>query len=353
MPWSLLSLSLVLLVLGMWLVLVTIAVMAWSLLRPPRMTDGKAAWLLRRLSPGDLSLPYEDVSFDVRDEHTGGTLRIAGWWIPGEGTPARETGRCVVLIHGYADAKVGAIAWAPLWHARGYNVLAIDLRAHGESGGNESTGGYYERHDVDQVISQLRAERPASTRRVVLFGASLGAAVAAAVATLRDDLAAVVLESPYLDFRSASMTHMDLLGLPGPRMQRAALHLAEWLGQARFDAVRPVDLVHAVRCPILLVAPANDIFLRDDAVRVFETALAARQAESGPGYVWLVEGATHLLGVHANPNAYGDRLNQFLAETLDASRAAPGAAESECVRRGADAAETDAEKIKAAGQAGS
>src|SRR5689334_21077842 len=141
MAWGLFLLAVVLLVAGMVLVAATVAVMSWSLLRPPRMTDGKAAWLLRRLSPGDLSLSYEDVSFTVRDERGGGTIRIVGWWIPAVATSARDAGRCVVLIHGYADAKVGAIAWAPLWHARGYHVLAIDLRAHGDSGGAETTGG--------------------------------------------------------------------------------------------------------------------------------------------------------------------------------------------------------------------
>jgi uncharacterized protein len=315
MGWAFLSLALVLVVLGAWVALATVAVMAWSLLRPPRMTDGKAAWRLQRLSPGDLSLSYEDVSFDVRDERTGGTLRIRGWWIPA----AREAGRCVVLLHGYADAKVGAIAWAPLWHARGFHVLAIDLRAHGESGGNDSTAGYYERHDVDQVVSQVRAERPGSTREVVLFGASLGATVAAATAALRDDLAAVVLESPYADFQSAAMTHMDLLGLPGPAMQRAALRLAEWLGEADFDAVRTGDLVRAVRCPVLLIAPKDDVFLRDGEAAEFEAALAERPAGAGAGHFWQVEGAGHLLGVHADPEAYGERLDAFLAETLDGS----------------------------------
>src|SRR5438045_2980710 len=94
------SLIFVLLIVGFLLAGATVALMAIAILRPPRMSDGKAVWVLKRLSPGDLGLPYEDVSFNIRDEATGGPMRIAGWWIP---QPTAE-GKCVVLLHGYADA---------------------------------------------------------------------------------------------------------------------------------------------------------------------------------------------------------------------------------------------------------
>src|SRR5688500_19638320 len=107
---SLLLLVAVLSALGVVLAAATVAAMAWSLLRPPRMTDGKAVWLLRRLSPGDLGMPYEEMPFDVRDTRTGERLRMAAWWIPcppaGGRAGAPESDRCVVLLHGYADAKV-------------------------------------------------------------------------------------------------------------------------------------------------------------------------------------------------------------------------------------------------------
>src|SRR5688500_11072845 len=274
---SLLWLVAVLSALGVFLAAATVAAMAWSLLRPPRMTDGKAVWLLRRLSPGDLGMPYEEMPFDVRDTRTGERLRMAAWWIPcpreSAAGGAPETDRCVVLLHGYADAKVGAIAWAPAWWRLGYNILALDLRAHGESAGTLSTAGYFERHDVDQVITRLRAERPAATRHVVLFGASLGAAIAVAAAALRDDLAGIVLESPFTDFRSASRTHMDLLGLPGGAFQGAALRLAEWLAYADFDAVNTVNLLRTVRCPVLVIAPSDDISLDETSTNTIQLSI--------------------------------------------------------------------------------
>ena len=318
MGWSLLVLGGMLLAIGTLLTAATVFLMAWSLLRPPRMTDGKAAWLLRRLSPGDLGLPYGDVSFSVRDERTGQSLRLAAWWIPtAVGGPPSEN--CVVLLPGYADAKVGVIAWAPVWHVLGFSILALDPRAHGDSEGRESTAGYFERHDVNQVIDRLRGERPAATRHVVLFGASLGAAVAVAAAALRDDVAAVVLESPFTDFRAASAAHMDLLGLPGGYLQSAALRLAEWMSGAKFDDVRPIDLLRSVRCPAFVIAPTDDVFLGPDDAAAFEIALAARPPGSGPGEIWRVEGARHLLGVHADEEVYAQRLQQFLAAALGRS----------------------------------
>src|SRR5205814_10156269 len=127
-----------------------------------------------------LGLPFEAISFRIRDSLTAELIDLAAWWIahPMSGS------RTVILVHGYADAKVGAIAWAPLFHSLGCNILAMDLRAHGESGGRFTTAGYRERHDLEQVIQQLRARYPSQTQQLVLFGASMGAGVVAATAAI-------------------------------------------------------------------------------------------------------------------------------------------------------------------------
>jgi pimeloyl-ACP methyl ester carboxylesterase len=322
MFWSLLLLSAVLLAAGAAFAAAVVWLMARALLRPPRMTDGKAAWVLRRLSPGDLDLKYEDVTFDVRDGRSGRPLRMTAWWVP---HPAAR-GKCVVLLHGYADAKVGAIAWAPTWHALGFNILAPDLRAHGYSGGEETGAGYYERHDVEQVINQLHASRPEATRQVVLFGASMGATVAAAVAGMDGEagpdgapgVAALVLESPYGDFRTAAMAHMDALGAPGPLFQRAALRLAKRVSGANFDEIRMPTLLRRVRCPVMVIAPVDEPFGRPAEIEAMEAALQSNEA-AGVSVFWRVEDAHHLTAVTRDPDQYRQRLATFLAQALPAT----------------------------------
>ena len=77
-PW--LTFATVLLITLALLCTALVILMARTLLRPVRMGDARATFILKRLSPNDLGLEYEPLFFDVRDERTGGMLRLAAWW---------------------------------------------------------------------------------------------------------------------------------------------------------------------------------------------------------------------------------------------------------------------------------
>jgi hypothetical protein len=313
---SLLILALILVVVAALLVGVTLVLMALTLLRPPRMTDGKATIVLRRVSPGDLGLRFEETRFDVRDLRTNRTLSIAAWWIA---HPAAQ-GRCVVLVHGYADGKVGAIAWAPMWHALGYNILAIDLRAHGYSGGTFSTAGYFERHDLNQVLDQLLAERPGEARQLVLFGVSLGAAVALATAQLRDDIDALVLECPYADYLHGVEAHAAVMQTPLPRFVPTAYRLAQRMSGARFDEVKPVDLLAQARVPTMVIEADADPFVPPGDRAAIEREMADRDARGHASVYWNVSEAAHVMGIVADAGEYARRIESFLQTIQPRSR---------------------------------
>ncbi|MBC8108161.1 MAG: alpha/beta fold hydrolase [Anaerolineae bacterium] len=311
---------LVFLLVGGLLMTFTAWVIALSLLHPPRMSDGKAMYILRRMSPADIGLTYERVTFDVRDEANRGTdkkLAMAAWWM----TNPSANGRCVVMLHGYADAKVGAIAWAPLWHSLGFNILAIDLRAHGESAGLHTTGGHFERHDVEQILDQLRAARPNDVRQIVLLGMSLGSAVALAVAERRPDLAtAIVLECPFTSFANATTSHAMRLGSPVKIVMPLALKMAAAISGAKFEDVQPLELMQTLSCPIFVIQSGNDSFVgKEDS-----DAIANAVGDRANVRLWRAEGAEHLMAIAASPEKYAEQLKAFLAMALTPSPGTPG-----------------------------
>jgi hypothetical protein len=289
--------------------------MALLLLRPKRMTDARAIVALHRLSPADLGMEFEEVSFHVIDEYSGRKLKIAGWWIPNPDA----NGRCAVIIHGYTDAKVGGIAWAPLLRSLGFAILAIDLRAHGESGGVYSTAGYWERHDVNQVLDQLKSARPAETRQILLFGISLGGAVSAATAAMRNDLLAVILEGPFAIYRHAAFYEADRIGTPGPLFQEPAFRLAQWLSKADFDAVRPIDTIPKVPCPLMVVQAGDDPFLSDEDRAAVRKAVESRGNSQAPSVCWELPGVHHVVGMREDPEEYRRRIEDFISKALQST----------------------------------
>lgn len=307
-----LILALIVLAIGTLLIVLLAGVIALSLLRPPRMSDGKAMYILRRLSPGDLGMPFEPIRFSVADAQTSGDkIDLASWWIPS----AAPSAHCVVLLHGYADAKVGAIAWAPLWRALGFNILAIDLRAHGESGGRHSTGGYFERDELIDALQQLRSLQPRATQRIVLFGVSLGAAVALATAQRRPDLIdAVVVDCPFADFRSAAASHIARMGAPDQFVIPLAMRFAEMFSGAKLDQMHPTAILREIACPVLVIQSAADAFVGEANNAALATAATGR----GNISIWRVAGAEHLLALAVDPSEYERRVRDFISDFIRA-----------------------------------
>ena len=84
-------------------------------------------------TPAVRGLPYEDVSFASAD----GTM-LRGWFIPGRDRAA------VVLAHGLGANRATMLETASwLWERGGFSVVAFDLRASGDSGGDTTTFGYH------------------------------------------------------------------------------------------------------------------------------------------------------------------------------------------------------------------
>ncbi|MGA2498174.1 MAG: alpha/beta fold hydrolase, partial [Tepidisphaeraceae bacterium] len=302
---------------GIAVYLIAATLLALLLLKPPRMTDGKAIYLLGRLTPADLGFTFQPVSFNVRDHATGRPLKVAAWWIPA-GAPSD---RCVVLLHGRADAKVGAIAWAPMLRNLGWNILVPDMRAHGESDGRFSTAGVHERYDVDQVINQIQAQFPQQTRTLVLVGLSMGAGIALGVAGIRTDIAGLVLDSPFCSYAQATWEHMKLMAFDIRPLHRAAIAIAERLAGCRFDDMIPVKLLAEVSCPVLLIDGDDDPLIPPAGREQLQQALATRSGRGLCTHRWSAPGTGHLQAYVCHPQEYERRISEFLETAL---RSLPG-----------------------------
>jgi pimeloyl-ACP methyl ester carboxylesterase len=77
----------------------------------------------------------------------------------------------------------------------GYNVLALDLRGHGESAAQYATPGYLEARDILGAVRYVRSL--GETKPIVLLGISYGAVASLLAAGRSQEIAAVIADGAY------------------------------------------------------------------------------------------------------------------------------------------------------------
>lgn len=122
-------------------------------------------------TPAAVGLGYEEVTLVTEDR-----LRLHGWFIPAE----RERGT-VLFFHGNAGNISHRLDTLRIFNALGYACFIFDYRGYGRSEGKPTEQGTY--LDADAAWRYLVEQRRIAPQEIVYFGRSLGASVAAYLAT--------------------------------------------------------------------------------------------------------------------------------------------------------------------------
>ena len=203
---------------------------------------------------------------------TSDGLRLAAWLVPPTGSDRRTA---VLVTHGNAGHRGDRMALGRAWAAAGLTVLLLDYRGYGGNPGTPSEAGLA--RDARAGLAYLHSIglEPAET---VYFGESLGAAVAAELATEHPPKG-LVLRSPFTDLASMAAHHYPVLPV-------------SWLVRDRF---RVVDHVARVTVPTTVIYGTADTIVPPEQSRT----VADRAA--GPVRVLVAKGADHNDAVFSGP----------------------------------------------------
>ena len=187
---------------------------------------------------------------------------------PPAAVPAAEAG-WILYFHG-SSANVGSVGYNEAWakfRRMGLGVLAVDYRGYGESAGAPSEAGLY--LDAQAAYSHLTGALRVPPSRVLIYGFSLGSAVAIDLAT-RVPAAGLMVEGA-------------LLSVPIRGGELYPFLPADLLARNRFASV---DKIARVSMPKLFIHARED---RDIPVhhgrRLFELALPPSSSRrSGGGH---------------------------------------------------------------------
>ncbi|MDH3712462.1 MAG: alpha/beta hydrolase [Gammaproteobacteria bacterium] len=227
-------------------------------------------------TPARYGLAYENVRFETEDG-----VSLHGWFLPVQGATTT-----VLFFHGNAGNISHRLDSLAIFARLGLQVLIFDYRGYGESSGKPSETGTY--RDATGAWHYLTVTRGIASQDIVLFGRSLGGAVAIELAS-RVDAGALMVESSFTSVPEMAATLYPFLPV-------------RWLARLHYPSLQRIG---DVQCPVLVLHSENDEIIP------FKHGQSLYRAAPQPK-AFYVMGGGHNDGFFVSGDAYVQALDDFL-----------------------------------------
>jgi pimeloyl-ACP methyl ester carboxylesterase len=184
----------------------------------------------------------------IDETFEGDGVSLRGWRCQTAAATPRGT---ILYLHGIADNRGSAAGVVQRFAARGFDVVAFDSRAHGESSGDACTYGYFEKRDLRKVIDVARAAP------IILIGTSLGAAVALQEAADDPRVSAIIAAETFSDLRTVATERAPRFFTR--RVIQKAFVMAEDQSGMVVDDVSPENAARWITARVLLIHGEADV----------------------------------------------------------------------------------------------
>ncbi len=217
--------------------------------------------------------------------------------------------KVVVICHGHTCNRINALKYADIFYANGFNVIIYDHGYFGESDGEFTTLGDYERRDLCTVIDYAR-DTFGRDAFLGLHGESMGAATVLLSLELRSDVNFAIADCAFSDtmayYRELCRSNRRLPSFP--IVDFANAFSIRKFGYD-FRSVSPIQSVANAQTPICFVHGANDSFIFcSHSVKMFDVS------KNSLSELHLIENADHAESYHVNPKMYADIMCDFVAK---------------------------------------
>ena len=242
-------------------------------------------------------LPFEQIYITARD----GVKLAARYYHFKDNSPVQ------IQFHGYRGNGIREFSGGyAIAKAAGFNVIVVDERAHGRSGGHTITFGIKERYDcVDWA--NYACKRFGEDTPIILSGVSMGAATVlmASELGLPHNVAAITADCPYSSPGAIIRKVCRGMRLPAYLVYPFVILGARIFGGFNLREASALKAVQNTNIPILLIHGDDDRFVP------YQMSHQIYNACTGPCELVTIPGAGHGISCYVDQSRYTHALKKF------------------------------------------
>jgi len=267
----------------------------YAIIQPPKINENS--------SPEKLGLNYEKQEIESFDG-----IKLNGYWIK---TDQEKVKGIIIFVHGIGGCKEHFLGLAKELKKVGIESIAIDNRAHGESGGQYCTFGAKEKMDISAIINSIKtknAEIP-----IGIWGNSLGGAIAIQSLAYDERLKFGIIESTFTDLSQIVFDYKTrvLKGFGSKLLSDYALKRAGQIGDFNPNDVKPIQRVQEIEQPVFLAhGDADENISYKYGVALFENLKTEHKT------FFSVKGGGHTNLFDKGGTVYRDSIMTFINHNL-------------------------------------
>ena len=216
--------------------------------------------------------------------------------------------KAVIIIPGKNEGLRYSYYFAFPYKDMGYNVLVIDIRAHGMSEGICDSVGYHEQYDVIKWMGLLRDEY--GVEEFAIHGLCIGGATAIYVAANENcpqELKTIICEGPFSSFYDVLTQRMKTLNKPAFPVRDELRYLIKKHSGTDIKKYTPLKRAKNVKIPVLFICGKQDISSLPEKCRQLFDCLGSEKKQMR----WFDKGAHSHLRVSNLPE-YDEAIVRFI-----------------------------------------
>jgi uncharacterized protein len=259
------------------------------------------------LKPVRQTLPVitekSDLNFDTLSIKTQENITLRGYFVKPQSNNFQSI---MMMVHGIGGCKESFMPIAENFAKNGIATIIYDQRAHGESGGDYCTFGYYEKKDISIIIDSIKAKYAYKT--LGIWGNSLGGAVALQAMSEDKRINFGIVESSFATLEQVVYDYMPhRLKIQNKWLANRALAKAAAIGNFEAAKVSPLAAAKYIEQPIFVAHGDKDELINVAYGRQIFANLSAQNKT-----LTIVEGAGHHNVGNVGGEAYQKKLWDFI-----------------------------------------